>query len=56
MRQEDRPRPPRGVLTMAGRSGVPDLDVDSLCQEYVNGQSTLQAPKRLAEGRNIKSH
>lgn len=35
---------------MAGRSSVPDLDVDSLCQEYVNGQSTLQAPKRLAEG------
>jgi len=26
------------------------FDVESLCQEYVNGQSTSEAPKLLARG------
>ena len=40
---------PRVHITMEPAEGG-ELDVESLCQEYVGGQSTLEAPKLLARG------
>ena len=37
---------PYAMETVAGG----EFDVESLCQEYVNGQSTSEAPKLLARG------
>lgn len=40
---------PRVVLAV-GMAADEQLNVDSLCQEYVSGQSVSEAPKMMAKG------
>ena len=40
---------PRVVLAV-GMAADEELNVDTLCQEYVSGQSVSEAPKMMAKG------